>query len=220
MGAGKTHTLTWLNNLAVFPLEAFLKISPDRIKRFLPEYSLYLKNDENNVGRMLRTEVGYLCEIIIWEILYSANVCLWFDTSLRHKQFFEEMVGNIYLRLPQYKIAMIHIDCDKKIVFERAKKRAKITGRIVPESDIQASIDQVPKSINCLKNRVDCLIHIDNSFDSTFHKTPNLVQIQLNKKNDDNINTPIIIDNPSWDIFYDIWTGKLNKNMDDNHSKL
>lgn len=194
------------------------KVSPDRIKRFLPEYGIYLKNDEKNVGRMLRTEVGFLCEIIVWEILFSTNICLWFDTSLRHGVFFENMFNNIHLRFPSYKIALLNIQCDPKIVFERARKRIQITGRHVPESDIQQSIDQVPKSMQLLKDLADVVIHIDNSFDSTFHKTPNLLQIQWNNiKN--NSKPPIIIDNPSWNLFNDVWTNKLPQNINQN-SKL
>ena len=95
-------------------------MSPDRIKRFLPEYHVYLENDQKNVGRMLRTEAGFLCEVITWEILYSTNICVWMDSSLRQGKFFKSMFNNIYLRFPSYKIAIINIHCDTKIVFERA----------------------------------------------------------------------------------------------------
>jgi len=219
MGAGKTHTLQWMDSLGVFPLEAFLKVSPDRIKRFLPEYERYLERQEANVGTMLRTEAGYLCEVVIWEILHSTNVCLWLDSSLRHSAFFVQMFNNIHSRFPSHRIGLINVQCDSDIVFERAKKRAKTTGRVVPESDIQQSIEAVPASIELLKDLADVVVHIDNSFDSAFHKTPNLIQIQWNDRSD-NATKPVVLDHPSWNVFHDIWTGKSPQSHTGHGSKL
>ena len=156
---------------------------------------------------MLRTEAGYLCEIVIWEILHSTQVCLWMDSSLRHSSFFHTMFTNIHLRFPSHRIALVNVQCDSDIVFERAKKRAKTTGRVVPESDIQQSIDAVPDSVAMLTDLADVVVHIDNSFDSAFHKTPNLLQIQWNDRKV-NRSKAIVLDNPSWNLFHDIWTGK------------
>ncbi|ETO17419.1 hypothetical protein RFI_19901, partial [Reticulomyxa filosa] len=51
MGAGKTHTVRWLHHQQkVFPLDAFVHVSADRIKQFLPEYTHYLKYDPKHVG--------------------------------------------------------------------------------------------------------------------------------------------------------------------------
>eukprot|EP00485_Elphidium_margaritaceum_P001344 CAMPEP_0202701618 /NCGR_PEP_ID=MMETSP1385-20130828/14695_1 /ASSEMBLY_ACC=CAM_ASM_000861 /TAXON_ID=933848 /ORGANISM="Elphidium margaritaceum" /LENGTH=340 /DNA_ID=CAMNT_0049359073 /DNA_START=56 /DNA_END=1078 /DNA_ORIENTATION=- len=217
MGAGKTHMLKWLAVLDVFPLQAFLKISPDRIKRFLPEYTKYLKTDEKNVGSMLRTEVGYLCEIIIWELLSSSHVSIWMDSSLRHGSFFEGMFKNINMRFPAYKIALLNVVCDPSTVFERAIQRTQITGRHVPESDIQQSIDEVPRSVQTLSTLADVVIHIDNSFDSNLQSTPNVLQLQCNDRQRNN--KPVVVDKPSWTMLNDIWNGKLSQQITQ-HSKL
>ena len=193
------------------------KVSPDRIKRFLPEYDEYLQRDPLSVGRMLRTEVGYLCEVIIWEILHSTEICLWMDSSLRHSQFFLAMFEDIHSRFPSHRIGLVNVECDTKTVFERAIKRAKVSGRFVPESDIQQSIDEVPASILALKDTADVVVHIDNSFDSALQKTPNLLQIQWNDRKLSS--KPIIIDNPSWTLFHDVWTGKFLQSLSQN-SKL
>ena len=167
---------------------------------------------------MLRTEAGYLNEIVIWEILHSTNVCLWMDSSLQHSQFFLNMFTKIHQRFPSHRIGIVNVQCDRDIVFERAKKRAKSTGRVVPESDIQHSIDAVPESIEVLKDLANVVVHIDNSFDTAFHKTPNLMQIQWNDRRA-NANKPVVVDHPSWNLFHDIWTGKGPQNASQN-SKL
>ncbi len=141
------------------------------------------------------------------------------DSSLQHSQFFLKMFSNIHLRFPSHRIGLVNVQCDGDIVFERARKRAKITGRVVPESDIQQSIDAVPESIKVLKDLADVVVHIDNSFDSAFHKTPNLMQIQWNDRSA-NANKPVVVDNPSWNLFHDIWTGKGPHGASSHNSKL
>ena len=155
---------------------------------------------------MLRKEVGYLYEIIFWEILYSTNCNIWMDSSLRHAAFFEAMFKNIHLRFPFHRIALLNIKCETKIVFERAMKRAKITGRHVPESDIQQSIDEVPHSVDTLSDLADVVAHIDNSFDAATHQTPKLLQIICNDTRN-NSTKPAVVDDPTWSTFKDVWNG-------------
>ena len=45
MGAGKGHTLRWLDKQDIFPLDAFVRVDPDSIRELLPEWNEYFKRD-------------------------------------------------------------------------------------------------------------------------------------------------------------------------------
>ena len=115
-GSGKTHTLKWLASKNYFSLNSFVNISPDYIKKFLPEYEYYIKNSNKNIGQLLRQEVGYLCEIIVWELLQT-NKCLWYDSSLRHGIFFKNLFNKINILYPNYKIGIINVKANDKTIF-------------------------------------------------------------------------------------------------------
>lgn len=230
MGSGKTHTITHLSNEKLFPLSFYLKISPDRIRKFLPEYSHLLSQNTENVGRLMREEVGYLCEIIVWQIL-QLQVCIWFDSSLMHQSFFEGMFSRIHLEYPDiYRIALFHIHAysNSKIIFERAAKRSLVTNRIVPQSDIQRSIEQVPISVNNLRSFVDCIIDIDNESNEVNAK---LMKIQMNNFDFsgemDGLNGALLecckstfIEHPTWKQFSDIFYSSNGDSNDSRKSKL
>ncbi len=63
MGAGKGHTMKWLDKEGLFPMEAFVKVDPDEIRRFLPETPEYNRLDDNKTGYLTQKEVGYISEV-------------------------------------------------------------------------------------------------------------------------------------------------------------
>ena len=64
MGAGKGHTINWLNKSGIFPLDAFVNVDPDNIRDLLPETEGYNKRDPSTMGFLTQKEVGYLTEVI------------------------------------------------------------------------------------------------------------------------------------------------------------
>lgn len=64
MGAGKGHTLEWLNKKDLFPLEAFVMVDPDALRAMLPEINQYNELDGENSGYLTQKEVGYISEVI------------------------------------------------------------------------------------------------------------------------------------------------------------
>lgn len=63
MGAGKGHTLQWLAREGLFPLEAFVRVDPDEIRKYLPETVEYNQRDDNCTGYLTQKEVGYISEV-------------------------------------------------------------------------------------------------------------------------------------------------------------
>lgn len=63
MGAGKGHTVQWLYQEGILPLEAFVNVDPDSIRALLPETDGYNKVDESRTGFLTQREVGYITEV-------------------------------------------------------------------------------------------------------------------------------------------------------------
>ena len=63
MGAGKSHTIGWLDTEGLFPLQSFLKVDPDIIRELLPETFKYNQMDPLTAGKFTQKEVGYISEV-------------------------------------------------------------------------------------------------------------------------------------------------------------
>jgi hypothetical protein len=64
MGAGKNHTMKWLNDSGLFPLDAFVNVDPDAIREKLPEIEGYNHHNPSTMGFLTQKEVGYITEVI------------------------------------------------------------------------------------------------------------------------------------------------------------
>ncbi|ETO17420.1 hypothetical protein RFI_19902 [Reticulomyxa filosa] len=159
---------------------------------------------KNKQGTRLRQEAGYLCEIISWEIM-KHNCNLWYDSSFRYRDFFKTFIGSIRAEYGSvYKIALLSVRAQSNTIFERAKRRATVTYRHVPEEDIQASIDQVTTAISELSPLMDLVIEINNNEDAYINaeNQPKIVSLAWNQNPPDHLTK---IKNPTWDDFAQIW---------------
>lgn len=81
-GAGKGYTLKKLVQKGRFPLTAFVRVDPDAIRRYLPEYHLYVQQNPEQAGELTNKEAGFIAEILTLAGLQSQkNVIV--DGSLR-----------------------------------------------------------------------------------------------------------------------------------------
>lgn len=62
---------------------------------------------------------------------------------------------------PAYRIAILYVYASKELVLERARQRAKETGRVVPEADIRDSLYRVPRTVAVLMPKADFVAHIE-----------------------------------------------------------
>jgi len=63
------------------------------------------------------------------------------------------------------------VEADRQLVYDRARARALKTGRIVPHHTIDAALDQVPVSVEKLKELTDYTATIVNNPDELLLKS-------------------------------------------------
>jgi hypothetical protein len=63
MGAGKGHSMQWLQQKHLFPLDAFVHVNPDAIRELLPEFDEYNRRNVGTMGYLTQKEVGYISEV-------------------------------------------------------------------------------------------------------------------------------------------------------------
>ena len=62
-GAGKSHVVELLGEVGFFPLDTFVRVDPDRLRRELPEMQAYLQRDPGTAGSLTHKEVRDYCTL-------------------------------------------------------------------------------------------------------------------------------------------------------------
>ena len=161
MGAGKGHTLNWLQEQGLFPLDSFVQVDPDNIRFLLPEFTEYIKIDPATAGYMTQKEVGYLTEILTLDALRKKKNVLEHG-SLRNVTWYSLHIDYLRKNFPSVKLAIIRVTASSETILARAARRAQVTGRLVPAEIMQEAIDQVPKSMRVLIPKVDYAVTFSN----------------------------------------------------------
>lgn len=165
MGAGKSHTMKQLSAKELFPLEAFVVVDPDEIRSHFPEFHIYAQSNPEQAGELTHREAGYLTEIVTAAALRCGHNVL-VDGSLRDYEWYKHFFADLRREYESLRIAILHITAPRKAVFERAEKRARETGRIVPHESLEMSLEQVPISVKKLAPLADFFCELDNSYDA------------------------------------------------------
>ena len=63
-----------------------------------------------------------------------------------------------------YRIAILYVHANEAQVLERAKRRAELTGRVVPVEEIKDSLYRVPRTVAILMPKTDFVAHIKVCF--------------------------------------------------------
>lgn len=162
MGAGKGYTIRKLVENGCFPLTAFVRVDPDAIRRYLPEFSLYLKQAPERAGDLTNKEAGYVAEILTLAGLEAGkNVMV--DGSLRQSEWYKRYFARLRDDFPNLRLAILHVTAQPETIFARAEKRAKQTGRVVPRKLLEQTIHDVPESVKKLAPLVDYHAAISNN---------------------------------------------------------
>jgi predicted kinase len=124
MGAGKSHTMKKLVKEGRFPLLAFVRVDPDAIRQYLPEFHLYVQRSPELAGELTMKEAGYIAEILTLAGLEAGKNVL-VDGSLRRASWYREHFARLrkdfnHLGL---RIAIIHVTAPREAVFQRAAVR-------------------------------------------------------------------------------------------------
>uniref|UniRef100_A0A6U6D9L2 Zeta toxin domain-containing protein n=1 Tax=Odontella aurita TaxID=265563 RepID=A0A6U6D9L2_9STRA len=122
MGAGKGYVLDKLGTDGKFPLESFVKVDPDEIRRDMPEFMHYAKYDPTVAGHHTRKEAGYIAEIITLAALQSGkNVIV--DGSVRDYQWCKRHFSHLRAEFPGIRIAILQVSAPREAVLQRAVVR-------------------------------------------------------------------------------------------------
>lgn len=124
MGAGKSHTVKYLHQQGLFPLNAFVTVDPDAVRQQLPEFPFILEQAPELAGELTRKESGMIAEILTKAaLLANRNVLV--DGSLRNAQWYRQHFAELRKQYPNLRIAILHITAPREAVFERALVRCR-----------------------------------------------------------------------------------------------
>eukprot|EP00586_Coscinodiscus_wailesii_P023151 CAMPEP_0172505254 /NCGR_PEP_ID=MMETSP1066-20121228/184888_1 /TAXON_ID=671091 /ORGANISM="Coscinodiscus wailesii, Strain CCMP2513" /LENGTH=304 /DNA_ID=CAMNT_0013281791 /DNA_START=226 /DNA_END=1137 /DNA_ORIENTATION=+ len=185
MGAGKTHTVHYLASRSLFPLQSFVSVDPDNVRRHLPEYEEYVRDCPLEAGERTRKEAGYISEILTVVALEAGKNVL-VDGSLRDWEWYREYFAVLRKEFETLRIAILHVRADKEAILQRVEKRSMETGRIVPRSRLEEAMEQVPRSVHILRPLTDFFCEFNNN-------SPELDKIE------------ILTEGVSWSSFQSVW---------------
>ena len=164
MGAGKSHTISWMNDRGFFPIDGMVQVDADNFRMQFPEWDQYMKRNPTTAGQNTHKEAAYLVEIA-QEAGMALSKDIWVDGSLRDAEWYVNVFQRIRRVHPTYRIAIIHIHAEKSVIFHRVSKRQVKTGREVPLESVIESIKRVPVSVATLAPLADFVVEIENSSD-------------------------------------------------------
>jgi len=162
MGAGKGYVTEWMKNQGYFPVDHFVVIDPDEVRKTLPEWPAYVNREPEEAGAMTQKEAGLIAEIMGYVALRERlNVI--FDGSLRNAEWYVNYFEKLRREFPGIRIMIVHVTADIDEVIERAAARAAKTGRAVPEKLLRESAEAVPRSVQTLASHADFVFRVVNS---------------------------------------------------------
>jgi predicted kinase len=122
MGAGKTHTIRQLDAKGQFPLESFVSVDPDEIRRLLPEFQSYVDTCPELAGELTRKEAGMMAEILTEAALERGQNVL-VDGSLWDAAWYQKYFTTLRQSHPSIKLGIIHVTAPTEAIFQRVKVR-------------------------------------------------------------------------------------------------
>jgi predicted kinase len=164
MGAGKGRVLRYLHSVGACPLESFVLVDPDKLKEQLPELQALLLESPQRAHTALHRESTLMAELIEREAMLQGRSVI-VDGSLRNTKHYAQQIGKIRAEFPHYRIALLWVKASNETVYQRAEKRARITGRHVPKEVLDSALKQVPTSFAVLSGLCDYAGIVDNDTD-------------------------------------------------------
>jgi hypothetical protein len=180
MGAGKSHTLRWLARTKpnyYFPLAGAVFVDIDRVREHFPEMDEYRRRWAPTCGTLTHKEAGMICELI-WMAALENHQSVIIDSSLRDLAWWRQVIASVRAGYPSYDIGLLHVVADALVVFKRAAKRGRATGRIIPFDTLISSMRQTPVSVRALRGSVDFFLRYDLN-----GREPTLVVRESNTRN-------------------------------------
>jgi len=97
----------------------FVRVNSDAIRRYLPEYHLYIETNPDQAGDLTNKEAGYISEILALAGLHAGKNIL-FDSSLRCASWYRTFFTRLRREFPSLRIAIIHVTAPCEAIYKRA----------------------------------------------------------------------------------------------------
>src|SRR5438874_6067973 len=99
-GAGKSHSMKYLDSIGYINLRDFIYIDPDRIKYELPESDDFIKYDPVKAGSLLHKESTYI-SLLIQYVLFDKGYPMIVDGSMKDVDWHLSYINWIYSNYSQ-----------------------------------------------------------------------------------------------------------------------
>lgn len=131
MGSGKSYTIRHLAKSDRFPLDSFVTVDPDEIRRLLPEFEMYLDYEPEEAGERTRKEAGFIAEMLT-QIALNAGRNVLVDGSLNDAKWYRDYFQILRRDYGKYglRIGILHITAPREAVFERSRVSSKCSTKI------------------------------------------------------------------------------------------
>ncbi|CAB1117808.1 unnamed protein product [Ectocarpus sp. CCAP 1310/34] len=177
MGAGKSHVMGVLGDRGLFPMDDFVRVDPDSLRRKLPEMEGYVRSDPGTAGYLTHKEAGLLGELLEeTALLQGRNILV--EGSMRNGEWYAEHIRDRRRRFPRLRVAIIHVWAPEEEVMKRAVRRGLTTGRVIPPALLRDTIRAVPRSVEMLAPLADYCVRIDNVGDDGWRQSQESQQQQ------------------------------------------
>lgn len=167
MGAGKSHVMRWLAATGAFPLHAFVRVDPDKIKEELPELAPFVVANRATAGTRLHKESLLIADVLTQSALAEGRNVL-VDGSMRNTQWYGQEWARLRVAAPRHRLSVLLVEASPRTILGRAAVRAVETGREVPPDVLNDSIVRAPATFELLRPLADFAAVVDN--DGAFPK--------------------------------------------------
>ncbi|KAJ1483514.1 hypothetical protein T484DRAFT_2578739 [Baffinella frigidus] len=85
------------------------------------------------------------------------------DGSLSNVDWYQEYFDYIRRNFPQYRIGIVHVVCDREVIFERVQRRCLETGRCISMTIVDLSVEMTPAAVRKLAPSADFVVVADST---------------------------------------------------------
>lgn len=169
---GKSFVIPWMVEQGYLALPNLVRTDPDYFRMRLPEWKGYLGANPQTAGEMTHVEAGTCSLIAQWESMRQGRH-VFIDGSLQHFPRQSEFFGEIRAAYPQYRIAIISVDCEWDLLLKRSATPRE-GGRVISEEVLKRCFDNVKASVAKLETLANLVVHVENNAD-----IPQLVRVVM-----------------------------------------
>ena len=122
-GAGKIHTVHDLVSTGRLPFLSFIQVDPDAIRRRLPEFKTY---DKDQVSCLTRQESLFIAELLLLAAIQQGRNVV-YDSAMHNPDWYLKLIGRygkcLVNSVSCMKFAILHITAPTELIFQRANVR-------------------------------------------------------------------------------------------------